>query len=285
MIMGLYIVNRDSPYIDFEALENKGVTDIFTMMGTWQTIYEDFNVFKTNLELTINAIKDTNLKLWVDIDPLVKEDHTAPKLDPVNPSYYLDLLCERSEQLYSEYNLEGMSFDDYFYPPALNNQSWSTVPSQINAMVNFAEQTANAIHTGNSKSKLALGTSCCEKCQIRLAQLAPVVDLIMPETYRGYTWCIGDDNSSIFLKNTIKKNRELTKGYKYAPVLRTYEGEGYPDVRLRTKKDLETQIKQALFFGADGYVLFCYDSIVGPTQQYLTSDFKFVKSCTKLSCK
>ncbi len=253
------------------------------------------------LEIICDMCKDENISVHAWINPYrVKSEQTPVKLSDTNPyakdnsigfnhngCIYLDPSSEKAQKLIVNgvteivinYDVDGIQFDDYFYPEGsdevdddtykkykdntenpLSKELWRA--QNVN---NLVKQVYNAVHKnsndvvfgispqGNLSNNMALGADVKTWCEKE-----GYIDYICPQIYFSL------DNPALTFEESVSQWQSLSlhKNLKVYAGLAGYKGGTDEDegTWLDNNDILKTEIEIAQNSGLDGIMLYSYES-------------------------
>lgn len=234
-VKGLYVI-ENYPFPDFKELESRGLTHVFYSDSF---LLNNYNTCKNNVNALIDEMKDTKLKLHININAFKASDQSS-LVDPKNMDHRNKLQTALTQLLSDVPKIEGIIFDDFHW------HMWSgyDVDQQSNILAEFAKQMATAIHDVDSSNKLSASILWTSPT-IHLT--ASEVDYVMPKIYPS-------NSSGTALSTAIKKVLDEIDNTKMVVNLITYD----PSVKFipRSLSDIYNEISTVIKINGANYCLY-----------------------------
>lgn len=177
----MYIGQSGTTYLaqsDITFLKNAGVTDIIQYCGKLDNAY--YETAKGLILSVLDSVHSAGIRYHAFFSPYLWNDGTVA--DPTDTTYTSQVIAN-AQQICVDTDIDGLSTDDFIYPPSYYNASNDNAQAQT--LANFASDLYDAVHAGNPNADFSIAYYSAYSA--RTALLAPHADFILPEqTHRYY---------------------------------------------------------------------------------------------------
>ena len=252
----IYMQYGDESVSLFESLEEKGLTHIF--YDPWKKFVEEYSDFETRIKNCLTLLQTTDIKLVAAVPPFG---------DPASTTW-INSQKQSITDLFTNTNVDELSFDDYIYPNSLYVKANDTTEAQ--ALIDFANTMADEVHDYSAKISAAFYPYDYNAAY--RANLMPIFDYSLIEIYGyhgGYmesvigTTTYNRAHDWVNLK--IKEAKKAANTNPIVPIFITYQNKSTNTPAI-PMSEIVKDINSAITLNTEGYCLFNYR--YGPSDVY-----------------
>jgi len=259
------------------------------------------NPYRIQLNNCPNYLSENNyFNIWKNSDKEIERDYVVDfgKEKYFNPGYseVRSLIVKGIEEIVRNYDVDGIHFDDYFYPenkPDFDQKCYEDYLKSLNGNLQMPKEEWRATNVNslianvysaikNIKPSVLLGISVCGNIMVNdrisadvrtWSQTPGYVDYICPEIYWNFEHPILPFDKGVNeWKNVVDRN--FVKLYHGLGV---YKAGSERDNGTWKKSDniLQSEVELARKSGSDGFILYAYEQLFDPkTQNEVTNVMK-----------
>ncbi len=252
----------------------------------WCTYVSDEPLSYDPLAIMIEYAKlyDVEFHAWINPYRISHTKIYNPKKQKVT-----DRIVRGVMEIIQNYDVDGIHFDDYFYPSKRKGNQFFKVKKRermdnINAMVSTVYQAIKSYDSDITFGISPAGGIAYAKslgCDIKTwLQTDGYVDYIIPQIYWSNNYISGGKKVKLFedtLFDWLDAGLGNTTLYSGLALYKTGYQSSIDRGWKKSRTNIQRQIKQSYKFGADGYVMFTYKSLLTPDGK---KEMKFLKHQT-----